>query len=286
MPQLSSSSYKVLFKEWCTTGLSEQIAMVDRCELQKEYQELRSRAPRRSSDYFREHDGTLSTRNKDKYFGHKTNRFEEHLAIALWRIKFWPCPNGDKLRLLDYQFPLKSRRPDDLGKVDILGITDQGQLVVIELKVNPRADNDRGDTPVKAMMQGLRYSAVIEANLAVIRREAEEHHDVKIAERTPRVQILAPLAWWCGWLGLSGSTREAAGGWETAFAKLADDVKEGLDVTVECVALDDVNHSDITYGSTDRSPQLGRIPALYPVRPGEVPPLGSALPARRLEPKP
>ena len=267
MTQFSSANCNVLWKEWQHTGgLSKQIALVDRRALQEEYRELRRRAPRRSGNYFRRHDGSLSTSGKDKAFKRGRNPFEEHLAIALWRIEgYWPCLDGRRLRLLDYQFPLKSQQSDDIGKVDLLGVTDQAQLMVIELKVKRRADSDRGDTPVKAMMQGLRYSAVIEANLAVIRREAEEHFGVKIAERAPSVQILAPRAWWCGWLELNGSTRKVAGCWETEFAKLAGDVKEKLDIAVECVALDDVDYSDITYGSTNRIPQLGHIPALYPV---------------------
>ena len=51
------------------------------------------------------------------------------------------------MRLLDYQFPLQASRADaGLGKADLLGATDRGRLVVVELKV-PRKNGSPGDAP-------------------------------------------------------------------------------------------------------------------------------------------
>ena len=154
--------------------------------------------------------------------------------------------------------------------------------MVIELKVKPT--NSRGDAPVSAMMQGLRYAAIVEANLNVIAKEAKEQFDVRIVEDVPVVQILAPVAWWCGWLKLKKSTRKKAEYWEHEFIKLTRDVEKQLGVEVQCVALDDVDCTSIDYGPDGRKPQLvGQVPALYPVRPCEVPAIGSALPSHRPE---
>ena len=79
------------------------------------------------------------------------------MAIARSNMKgSWPCPDGGRFRLLDYQFPLKARQSDaGIGKVDLLGVTDRGRLTVIELKVKPPGDNARGESPVAALLPGL-----------------------------------------------------------------------------------------------------------------------------------
>ena len=202
--------------------------------------------------------------------------------MALWNLnKCWPRLNDGRFRLLDYQFPLKARQLDkDIGKVDLLGVTDQGRLMVIELKVKPKGESNRGDSPAAALIQGLRYAAIVEANLNVIAAEVEScpgdrFKDVTIVEEPPIVQILAPKSWWRGWLDLGASTRKASGRWEPEFSKLTRDVEKRLGVTVECVALD--KPADITYGPDGNTPQLNRAPSLCSVSPDNKPPIGQAL---------
>lgn len=286
MTGFRSSDFRILFEDGSykrTKGLATTIASLslNRKGLFDEYERLRGSAPRRSETdkrYFVGHDGVISSPG----CGSESNRGEEHLALALWnQDKPWPRshPVDGWLRLIDYQFPLKARQSDQgIGKVDLLGITDRGRLTVIELKVKPRSAGNRGDTPLLALMEGLRYAAVVEANRDVIAREAKVLFERDITKEPPIVQILAPLAWWKGWLELAGSTRRAAGEWEPAFARLTADIEEGrLSVPVECVALDDIGDGGITYGADCRTPTLGRAPALYSVRPGEKRPIGDAL---------
>ena len=279
MSNLSPETFNILFNEkWTTTDLAKGISEVDRNALSREYEKLRRCAPQRLDQnkcYFVGHDGNLPTEAH-------SNRFEEHLAITLWNLnKCWPRLGGGRFRLLDYQLPLKARQSDrGIGKVDLLGVTDQGRLMVIELKVEPKGENNRGDSPAGALMQGLRYAAIMEANFKVIAAEAENRlgdrfKDVTIVEESPIVQILAPKSWWRGWLELGASTRKAAGRWEPEFSKLTRDVEKRLGIAVECMALDKL--VDITYGSDGKTPQLNRVPALCPVRPDNVPPIGQAL---------
>ena len=276
MSNFSPRNLPILFKDdWHTTGLAYDIAQVDRDALFKEYNMLVQCAPRRSDrnkPYFVGHKGRLSAEGGSK-------RREEHLAVALWNLNgLWPRPDGSRFCLLDYQFPLKARQGDKgIRAVDLLGITAQRRLMVIELKVKPHDDHSRGETPVAALMQGLRYAAVVQANLAVIAAEVKQRFNVTINAEPPIVQVLAPQAWWRGWLGILGSTRDAAGDWEPAFTKLAQDIENGLGVSVECVALDDLDDIDITFGLDRKTPQLDHAPALYPVRPDEVLPIGKAL---------
>ena len=266
MSSFSTDSFEILFnKDWKTRGLAEAIAAVDRNALCEEYGVLVKSAPCRSGKrYFVGHNGKLSGKGG-------SNRREEHLAVALWnfcgRSRWLRRPDGGRLRLLDYQFPLKARRSDyGIGKVDLLAATEVGRLVIIELKVKPRGGQDRGETPVKALIQGLRYAAIVEANQAVIAHEAQEHYKVRVSTERPIVQVLAPREWWKSWSELGDSTRRAAGAWETEFAQLTRDVGQRIGVAVEYVELDDLDGAAVTFGSDEKTPQLDRVPKLYPVR--------------------
>ena len=282
MTNFCSSDFPILFGDEPhnhTEKLATNIACINnRKSLFDEYKRLRECAPRRrdkGKSYFLDtHDGRIPTKPRCP-----SKWTEKHLARALWNLKeHWPIPGGGRLRLLDYEFPLKSENSDKIGEVDLLGLTDEGRLVIIELKVKPRDSKTHGDTPLKALLQGLRYAAVVEANRDVIAMEAKPQFKEDIADESPIVQILAPQTWWKGWLELSGSTRRAAGDWELAFTRLTADIEEGrLGVRVECVALDDISDGDITFEADCRTPTLGHAPALYPVLPGDKPPIADAL---------
>ena len=277
MAGFSPSRFEILFNaNWPATRLAKRLAEVDRAALRKEYKALRHCAPRREprrNRYFVEgHDGRLSTSGG-------SNRFEEHLAIALWRKDgLWPRPSAGGIRLLDYQVPLKARQTDEgVGKVDLLGVTDSGQLAVVELKVKPKEERDRGESPAAALLQGLRYAAIVEANRTSIAKEAEEIFDTRLVEAPPIVQILAPKSWWLGWLQLACSTREAAERWESEFIRLTRDIEAQLHVLIECVALNDLLPDDINYGPDGNQPQIDHTVTLHPVHVDQTPPIGPAL---------
>ena len=148
----SSDSLSNLFqRNWRARSLDKAIAAIDPIQLCAEYTALRRRAPRRwlaGKQYFVGHSGVPST-TRD------SNRREEHSAIALVNLgRRWALPDGGWFRLLDYQVPLKARQADSrIGKIDLLGITDRGRLMVIELKV-AGANGSRADAPPLALMEG------------------------------------------------------------------------------------------------------------------------------------
>ncbi len=127
-----------------------------------------------------------------------------------------------------------------------------------------------------ALMQGLRYAAVVDANNDVIGREAVESRGVRfVSNQRPIVQILAPKKWWRGWFRLEDSTRQKAGPWERKFAALAADVENRLDVAVECLAMDDVQKAKLY--ERPGEPTLPTVPTLYEVRLDEGGGIGAAL---------
>lgn len=263
-----------------TKGLAAAISGIDRAALCKEYEGLIRCAPSRSTRkdrkmrYFEDsHDGNLSGDGP-------SNRFEEHLAIALWALRGdWPRSGGGRTCLLDYQFPLKSENLDrGVGEIDLVGVTETGRLVVIELKVKRRDRKD--DTPVKALMEGLRYAAIAYANRSAIAADKRDRFGVAVSGDPPIVQILAQKAWWRRWTDMKNSTRKAAGDWEPAFAELIDDMSGRLGIGIECLAFTAVGPDDIDYGRTRKRPRLRRVPSLYPVT-GETLRIGEALPSHR-----
>ena len=262
MSTFSQCEYPILFqKAWSTTGFAKDIAALDQNDLHDEYEKLVHSAPRRSDKnkaYFFEHAGKESAEH--------SNRREEILAKALWKLNLsWPHPGGGGFRLLDYQFPLKAQQSDKgIGKVDLLGVTDQGRLMVVELKVKP-ADGSRGETPMKALMEGLRYAAIVMANQDAIAQEAKVRFNEEISAEPPLVQILAPKSWWEAWLNLCDSTRRAAGNWEAEFAQLLRDIEKKVCVAVECIALEGLDDSDTAFGIRPDDTATRPPPSLYPV---------------------
>ena len=197
--------------------------------------------------------------------------------MAIWRLRDmrWPRPGGGWFQVLDYQCPLKDAHANqEVGKIDLLGITDCGRLVVCELKV--ARSNGRGESPMAALMQGLRYAAVVDANNGAIGREAVDSLGVPaVSDQRPVVQILAPKKWWRGWFQLEDSTRQKAGPWERKFAALAADIESRLGVSIECLALDDLQKAKLY--RQPREPTLQTIPTVYAVRIGESGSVGAAL---------
>ena len=172
------------------TDLVRNIKQVKRDELRDEYLKLIEYAPHRADRgkcYLVDGHTGIPSGTSD------SNRFEDHLAMALWKLKrFWPRADGGQFYLLDYQFPLQARQSDrGIGKVDLVGLTKKRRFMVIELKVKPKGENNRGKTPVAALLQGLRYAAIVQANQEVIAKEVESRFKITVAEQPPIVQVLA-----------------------------------------------------------------------------------------------
>ena len=258
MTEFSSRRFPILFPDRSTTtALASDIQRIDVAALCREYVQLRKSAPSRSARdkcYFVGHDGRPRAKNP-------ASPSEKHLAIALWRLNAqWPRSGGGWLRLLDYQFPLKASRCDTgLGEVDLLGATDDGRLVVIELKVG-RKDGSRGDTPLLALMEGLRYAAVVHANHGAIAAEARERFAIHVSAEPPIVQILAPEDWWRGWCNMARSTRQAAGPWEPKFLDLSDQLEARLGIVIECMSLQGIGLPDVSWDGC--GPHLEQTPPM------------------------
>lgn len=266
MTAFSSERFPILFRDrWNRTGLAAAINNIDPDLLCAEYDKLRAQAPKRHASnkrYFVGHEGRLRATKP-------ANPSEEHLAIALWRLKTLAPQSGvSAVRFLDYQLPLQAARSDaGIGKVDLLATTIDDRLVIVELKAR------LAETPIEALIQGLRYAAVVQANDAAIAAEARVRFGLRVADGPPIVQILAPDDWWRAWCEMAPRTRRAAGPWESCFHELAAGVETRLGIAIECGSLQDGGLADITWDT--KGPMLPRPPSVSPTvfegRPAPVP---------------
>jgi hypothetical protein len=119
--------------------------------------------------------------------------------------------------------PLKARRNDaGLGKLDLLGVT---------------------ETPA-ALMEALRYAAIVEANHAIIANEAKAAFKVNVSDNLPpAILLLGTSAWWQSWLEL-----KSAGPWAAKFGCLVRDIERETGIPVRCLAIAD----NVLEGSTKR----------------------------------
>ena len=253
-------------RDWPRRALDKQIRDIDAGVICFEYEQLLLDAPRRdpgNKPYIVGHDGIPTSS-----FG--SNRREEHIAIALVNMRRrWPLPKGGWFYYVDYQVPLKAKRDDRrIGKIDMIGLSDQGRIIVIELKVIGESGSI-SDAPPTALMEGLRYAAIVEANHDQIKTEIEQKFGLKVSDDRPAVLVLAEQSWWTSWLGIA-----AAGNWGPNIRKVADGVEEQLGLSVQFGALD---NCELIYGADGIAPRLVTVPQQYGVSLGEHEVFGSPM---------
>ncbi len=193
----------------------------------------RAKAKPKKKYFLDKHKGVKSPRKH-------SNRRKEHLAGALFRAtkkrkKFFL--NNSELSFRDYQFPLKACQADEeVGKVDLFctigNSTGDSTPAVAKLKVSRKGDK-LGDTPLKALLEGLTYCAIVEANADVIAGEAKVKFGIDLKVGKPELLIMAPSDYWSGYLN-----KEAAGLWTTTIKDLADKIYDYIKIKVHFLSLE------------------------------------------------
>ena len=83
--------------------------------------------------------------------------------MALFNAGSLVLPDASKIRMIDYQTPLKARRGDRTGKIDGAGLLPDKSLCLMELKAPKKG---YGDSPLRALLESIAYAAVVEENHA------------------------------------------------------------------------------------------------------------------------
>jgi len=222
--------------------------------LRSSYRQESAHAPDRSvrgKRYLVGHTGIPGT-------GEATTRLEEHLAIALfneYRHTPLDVPSGS-IRILDYQVPLKARRADaGVGKIDLLGARPTGRTCVMELKVV--GNTGQPDTPLRALMEGLAYAAILQPNLSAIQTETGRSGDDSLTLETPDLVVLGPSSYWDFF-----RTRPKLEGWEQTLGDLLGRVRDATGCSAEFVELSGFEFKPGIAGTKPRITKAGRCHTL------------------------
>jgi hypothetical protein len=150
------------------------------------YRELLISAPKRGRPYF------SSTRAGLAPADPLGRRAEERIAMAWFNAGSVRLADGSDVVLLDYQFPLKAKQADEgIGKIDLLGLAGGNTLVVIEIKIGGNREDRR-----IALIEGLVYAAIVEANAPTIHSQLETVKGHSIRQPRPHVYLAAPPEFW------------------------------------------------------------------------------------------
>jgi hypothetical protein len=187
------------------TGFRVAAAELDGPKLGAAYLVEKANAPRLHAEgrkYFVSRSGKPATERK-------RNKDEEHVGQALVRHcgergAGLPLPDDDfSLLPLDYQVRVKTGPLDDpatkgIGRIDMLALTSDDRLAVVKLRVlEPSATRcGVGDTPLRALLEGLAYTAIAEANQAELQSEIAERFGRNVSDAPPLLVVLATPSYW------------------------------------------------------------------------------------------
>jgi hypothetical protein len=179
--------------------------------------------------------------------GVKSGKPHEHLSIALVNrfrsvgegLDLPAAPAGDTFDAFAYQVPLKIRQTDPdkrIGRLDLIGAIPEDRIAVVVLKyVSPSATRgSTGDTPLRALLEGLTYTAIVQANRKEILGEIDGEYGRKLSDEPPILIILGSTRYWelC-------RKREAQKGaaWINQMERLAQEIDENLGIAVRYFGL-------------------------------------------------
>jgi hypothetical protein len=135
----------------------------------------------------------------------------------------------------------------------LLGVIDQETIAVIELKHTDRASASRGDTPLRALLEVLSYSAVVEANLNDITPEMTSDQ-IEHPARGVEMLALGSEWYWNKW-----QTCLPAGPWQSSLSALSAGLSGALGIAIRFLS---VHNLSFEMGSAGRRPRLTSSPTL------------------------
>jgi hypothetical protein len=209
------------------TDLAVRTASINLDEFTSAYYQTIARAPQRAlrpDPYLMPtHDGRGGTNIKSR---------EKVAAKAIFNHG-QPLAIGDEsVIVVDYEVPLAARQADDgVGDIDLFGLgSTLGRPWIIELKVRSNTE-----PPYSALIQALRYSAMLDANRRQISVEVKARTRVDLSWPAV-IAVAADTEYWQGWHQES----KATGDWLPALRQLATGIAQALGIQVVFVDLGSV----------------------------------------------
>ena len=258
-------------------GFREAATALTGESLDKLYKEEVANAPRRKEagkKYFGSHPKAPT--------GRRNSKDPEHLAMALLGASKateaaeegeagLELPDGGRLLLLDYQLPVATAALDKslgdadpnkgIGKLDLLGLLPDGRLAVVVVKfVPPSATRGgTGDTPLRALLDGLALAAIVDLNRAAIAEEVTEATGRDVSEEAPALILLGGSRYWeiC-------RKREAqkGAGWIRELERIGREVSEVTGVEIRYLGIQ--VEGDPGWEYADTGPVITGSPSIGP----------------------
>jgi hypothetical protein len=230
--------------------------------------------------------------------GRRNGKDPEHLAMALLDAATsgaegdgpggFELPEGGTLTLLDYQVPLATASPDKslgendpnkgIGKVDLFGLLPDDRLAVVVVKfVPPSATRGgTGDTPLRALLEGLAATAIVDANREAIAEEVLARTGRSVSSEAPALILLGGNRYWeiC-------RKREAqkGAGWIRELERIGRELPEVTGVEILYLGIEVEGDPGWDYGDDGPvltgSPQIGTA---WEARAGKLKPKPKARP--------
>lgn len=178
---------------------------------------------------------------------------QSQLALALLRHAADPArglllPDRSSVQLVGCRVPLRAAPPDPqqaddpnrgIGEIDLLGLSDTGRLSLIGLAhVEPDAARaGTGETPLRALLEGLASAAVAWANRDALRQEIADAVARELGDEAPLLLLLGAPRYWE--LCRRRSAQKGAA-WIHQMDRLAREIEAGVGVRVQYLALEPV----------------------------------------------
>lgn len=211
------------------SGLAETTGTLDVAALVTAYHQTIARAPQRALGFKR----YLMATHEGRGGSHPRSQ-EKVAAKAIFNRRRPVVIDSEPVDILDYEVPLAARGSDDgVGDIDLLGRSSvSGRPWIIELKVGANIE-----PPYSALLQALRYSAMVDANRRQLSTEVKARTNGSELTWPGVIAVAADRVYWGRWQ--RESTR--AGDWLSTLRELAARITEALGIKVVFVDLGDLS---------------------------------------------
>lgn len=233
----------------------ESIQQLDATKLAQAYRDLRDEDISRKQAgkrYFVEHSGAPTNNSLTTL---KPWDSEDHLAMALSTDSaMLQVVTGDfkALQVLAYKFPLYSAHSGPgLRAADLFAAVDGTAPCVIELKKTRKSKNSTqssADSPLYALLQGLKYCAVVERNMPDIADESKRLPMPTLKLTPLHLMVMAPSDYWSHFID-----HLETGNWQLELKQLAVALTNELGIKIHFIAL---------HGAEFKSTEVGKGPHL------------------------
>lgn len=147
-----------------------------------------------------------------------------------------------RIDLLDYAIPMTTLAPRKIkarhrviSALDLLGLTADDRIAVARLRLMA-PKSTKGDTPLRALLEGLAQCAMVEGYRATLTAQIGERSERSVSGEPPRLLVLANNRYWEIYRRRS---LRSAGPWMEAMRRVVGEVDKslGIPVTLSSVKL-------------------------------------------------